>query len=88
MAEAAEPAGSSPVGPANPRQPTQSIRDGSKGLRSFLHRVFRHLGTSPAFLIDRRPWTWVHGQNTDNDTSNPLTLRGRRLVGVSVRGGT
>jgi len=27
-------------------------------------------GVSPAVLVDERPWTWVHGQNTDNDTSS------------------
>jgi len=72
MAEAAEPAGSSPVGPANPGLPSQSMRDGSKGLPAFLRRVFRHLRASPVVLVDERPWTWVHGQNTDKGTSREL----------------
>ncbi len=56
------PAGSSPVGPANPRQPSQP----PDGLPAFLRRVFRHLGISPR--VSHR-WTSVdvgsrpeHGQ--------------------------
>jgi len=72
---------SAPPIPVNPRSP-------SNGRRAFLRRVFRPLGSRPAIPIDERPWTWVHGQDTDNDTSKRPGLvgrNGRGSIAVSRR---
>jgi hypothetical protein len=53
-----------------------SPRSPSDGVRACLRRVFRHLESRLAVLMDGRPWTWVHGQNTANDTSSRPGLVG------------
>jgi len=66
-----------------PRQSTSTVAARRKGPRAFVRRVFRHLGGPPAFLIDERPWTWVHGQNTEKDTSSRAGLAVQPMGGSS-----
>jgi hypothetical protein len=61
----------------NPCSPSEMVR---RGFRPFSAVFSATLGFRPAVLMDERPWTWVHGQNTDKDTSS-LPGLGRRLTG-------
>jgi hypothetical protein len=49
------------------------VRKGSEPFPSVFSAIS---GSRLAFLIDRRPRTWVHGQNTDNDTTSRPGLAG------------
>ena len=66
-----------------PCSPSEMVR---RGFRPFSAVLCAIPGSRQTVLMDRRPWTWVHGQNTDNDTSSQPGPDGWKQTGAPTTG--